>query len=92
MTAAAEAAGAAAPKMKQEAGQVREQTGTWQQLMYDALHANVPPSCFAHLGRLAMPFLCPDIHVQGKQQRVCLHHTNKGCFQHSTDFCMQVYV
>ncbi|KAF6257810.1 hypothetical protein COO60DRAFT_1639603 [Scenedesmus sp. NREL 46B-D3] len=61
--AAPAAAGAAEDTIKAELWQ--QQEGPWQQLMFDALHANAPSSSFACSGRLQTPFLCPDIYVEG---------------------------
>jgi hypothetical protein len=55
--------------IKQDAATATRQEphSAWQELLYYALHANVPSSSFACSGRLQPPFLCPDIYVEGEQ-------------------------
>jgi hypothetical protein len=54
-------------KQETATAQQRDQDNAWQELLYDALHANVPSSVFACSGKLKPPFLCPNIIVEGKR-------------------------
>jgi hypothetical protein len=67
--AAAPAAVAVKPEEVEAAaeGSEDEHEASWDQLLYDALHASAPPSSFACSGRLddKTPWLCPKITIQG---------------------------
>ena len=55
-------------EIDEEEEEEQEDSTPWQRLLYDALHASAPPTCFACSGRLdakPLPFLCPEVTVAG---------------------------